>query len=88
MKQYIFQTNKVKIIVKDPEKYRTRYNNNKIKAVFEIWKQSNRKNNKEWRKIATHMIPRGILKRLGVKMQENDLKEITESGETCLLEYE
>jgi len=86
MRKYIYETYNTKIVVIDPEKYRKGNNNDKIKAIFEIYKKSKKHNKKDWRKTATHLIPRGILKRLGVAIQKNDQKEIKESGEVCLLE--
>ena len=86
MRQYVYTSNKIKIVVKDPENYRSKDNNNKIKVIFEIYRLNRR--DKTHKKIASHLIPRGLLKRLGVAMAKNDNKEVKESGEICLLEYD
>lgn len=88
MRKYVFKSNKTKIVVLDPEKYRSGNNNPKIKVTFEIWRLSKKRNGSEWRKIASHLIPRSVFKRLGMKMYKNDQEKISESGEVCLLEYE
>jgi len=87
MRKFVFKSNKTKIVVLDPENYRSGNNNTKIKVTFEIWKLSRKRKGSEWRKIATHLIPRSVFKRLGMKMHKYDQKDISE-GEVCLLEYD
>jgi len=57
------------------------------KITINVYKKSSRKNKGEWRKIHTFILPRGIIKKIGLKMQEIDNK-LRGVGETCLLEYD
>lgn len=57
------------------------------KIVLNVYKKSKKCQNGVWRKVNTMILPRNIIKNIGLKMDKNDKKQ-RECGEICLLEYD
>lgn len=81
--KFIRKNTMVKVI--DPEDYRKNAMSSNLKVYLEISFRSY--GSKEWKKKLGTFIPRAIFKQIGIKMHENDKKNVG-SGEICLLEYD